>query len=279
MLRDERDDLVPDPLAYRDFIPKKAEILANVQEQLESGYSPSSLLQMDVPKSHLAMRPGSVPCIEDRLVYTAIVGSFADRADSGLEGEHVVPSYRVNRERKTHFFKFGLNQWFKFQDLMRQAYSDGYRYALVTDLTAYFDHINHDLLLGQLQSLGVREGMTTLLKTLLDHWSEGRPVGIPQGLDPSSLLGNVYLDPLDKHMVRNGHRYFRYVDDIRVFGRSESELQRAMLEITRQTRDNDYERRAFAASLKNLPEPEKGNAFRRLRRDYPALEAALALAG
>ncbi len=236
VLTDARDDLVPDPLSYEDFIPKKAEILGNVRKKLQRGYSPSSLLHMDVPKSKLAMRPGSVPAIEDRLVYTAVVGSFAEGIDGSLEDESIVPSYRVASKRKKYLFKFGIKQWFKFQDLMRQAYSDGYKYALVTDLTAYFDHINHELLLGQLRSLGVPDQKLTLLKTLLDHWSEGRPVGIPQGLDPSSLLGNVYLDPLDKHMVRGGHRYFRYVDDIRVFAKSEADLRRSMLEITRQTR-------------------------------------------
>ena len=37
-------------------------------------------------------------------------------------------------------------------------------------------------------------------------------------------------------MTRSGYHYFRYVDDIRVFANSKAELQRAMLDITRQTR-------------------------------------------
>ena len=183
MLNDARDDLVPDPLSYQDFALRKANILASVRERLESSYSPSSLLHMDVPKSRLALRPGAIPLIEDRIVYTAIVGSFAERIDSALEGEEVVPSYRVLTGRKKNLFKFGVRQWFKFQDLMRDAHAAGYRYALFTDLTAYFDHIDHDLLISQLRSLGVPERTLKVLGMLIGHWSDGSPVGIPQGLD------------------------------------------------------------------------------------------------
>ncbi|MXZ89366.1 MAG: RNA-directed DNA polymerase [Dehalococcoidia bacterium] len=119
---------------------------------------------------------------------------------------------------------------------MRQAHASGYKYALLTDLTAYFDHVNHKILLGQLRSFRVSEKNLALLGDLLEHWSGGSPVGIPQGLDPSSFLGNIYLDRLDKHMVRKKYHYFRYVDDIRVFANSESELQRAMVDIIRQNR-------------------------------------------
>ena len=236
MLNDARDDLVPDPLSYEDFKSTKDDILGNVRARLIAGYSPSRLLHMDVPKNELTMRPGSIPVIEDRIAYTALIGSFAERVDGTLEDESVVPSYRVQSGRKKSLFKFGINQWFKFQELTRSHYDSGYRYLLVTDLTAYFDHINHELLIGQLRSTGVSEGALSLLATLLNHWSDGSPVGIPQGLDPSSLLGNVYLDPLDKYMIRHGYHYFRYVDDIRVFANSYSELQRAMVDIIHQTR-------------------------------------------
>lgn len=237
VLNDTRDDLVPDPLSYRDFITTKADFLRHVHTLLQDGYTPSSLLHMEVPKDHLSVRLGAVPLLEDRLAYTAVVGSFAERADAALEDETVVPSYRVKAGNTKAFFKFGINQWFKFQNLMRQAYSDGYTYVLLTDLAAYFDHIDHDLLLGQLRGLKVPEKTLTFLEGLLGSWSHNSPIGIPQGLDPSSLLGNIYLDPLDKHMIREKYYYFRYVDDIRVFANSESELRRAMLAIIRQTRE------------------------------------------
>ena len=237
LLSDAQDDLVPDPLAYEDFKSDKDNLLKSVKQRLQAGYEPTDLLKMDVPKSEFAFRPGSIPVIEDRLAYTALIGSFAEMIDSTLEDEDVVASYRVQTGRKRALFKFGLNQWFKFQNQVRAAYDEGYRYLLATDLTAYFDHIDHNILAGHLRGVGVKEAPVDLLTKLLRHWAEGKSIGIPQGLDPSSLLGNFYLDPLDKSMVREKYRYVRYVDDIRVFGHTRSELRRAMLHIVRETRD------------------------------------------
>ena len=228
---------MPDPLAYEDFKTDKNNLLKDVKRRLQDGYEPTDLLKMDVPKSEFAFRPGSIPVIEDRLAYTALIGSFAELIDSMLEDEDVVASYRVQAGSKKSLFKFGLNQWFKFQSQVRTAYDEGYRYLLATDLTAYFDHIDHNILASHLRSAGVREAPVNLLTGLLGHWAEGKSIGIPQGLDPSSLLGNFYLNPLDKSMVREKYRYMRYVDDIRVFGKTRSELRRAMIHIVREARE------------------------------------------
>ncbi|MDP9238283.1 MAG: RNA-directed DNA polymerase [Chloroflexota bacterium] len=236
MLQDADDDLVPDVLKYEDFIATKLAITADVAKRLRAGYSPSSLLRMDSPKGNLTLRAGAIPELEDRLVYTAIAGVIADVADKSMEAETVVPSYRVRIGKRDEFlFRFPVMQWFKFQDLIRAGYDDGYRYMFRTDLTAYFDHIDHESLKAQLAGLGVHKGVIHLLGLLLDHWLD-RKTGIPQGSAPSSLLGNLYLDPLDKHMIRRGYRYFRYMDDICVFGHSRDELQRAAIEIIHQTR-------------------------------------------
>ena len=48
---------------------------------------------------------------------------------------------------------------------------------------------------------------------------------IPQIYDPSSLLGNFYLDEFDKWVIRNGYIYFRYVDDMRFFCETQTEAK------------------------------------------------------
>ena len=235
-MRDARDDLVPDPIAYRDFRLHRSKILADVRSRLAAGYQPSQLLRMDVPKGDFLLRPATTPEIEDRLVYTALIGTFAHHVDSLLEPEEIVPSNRVRPGRTQDLFKFGLNQWFEFQKLPLSGLSDGYDYMLVTDLVGYFDHIQHVQLLDQLRDAGIPDNVCALLRTILRHWSEGTPIGIPQGPDPSFLLGGFYLNPVDKFMVRSGYRYFRYVDDIRIMAKSEPEIKRAATDLVRQAR-------------------------------------------
>jgi hypothetical protein len=235
-MQDRTDDLVPDVLEYEDFKLARSAIIAGVVKRLRSDYTPSSLLTMDSPKGDLMLRAGSVPEIDDRLVYTAIAGALADRIDAVLEPESVVPSYRVRvGKRDEYLFKMPIPQWFASQDLIRRGYEDGFRFLLKTDLTAYFDHVDHEILLGELKDVGASRTICKLLESLLEHWFR-RKRGLPQGIEPSSLLGNFYLHPMDKHMVRAGFRYFRYMDDIYVFGRSKAEIKRAATELTRETR-------------------------------------------
>jgi RNA-directed DNA polymerase len=55
----------------------------------------------------------------------------------------------------------------------------------------------------------------------MESWTpEG---GTPQGAIISPMLSNIYLDPLDHAMVRDGHEMVRYADDFVILCRSEAE--------------------------------------------------------
>jgi len=80
-----------------------------------------------------------------------------------------------------------------------------------------------------------------LLFRVLDGWtrttSTGTPVGrgIPQGNEISSFLGNLYLVPLDRALThfcgRCKAKWFRYVDDVKVFTKSERDAREAVFVI------------------------------------------------
>jgi hypothetical protein len=97
-----------------------------------------------------------------------------------------------------------------------------------TDLVAYFEHISHADLENQLRLAGVKNPAILLLFKLLQRWQTSNEHGIPQNFDPSSVLANFYLDPIDKEMTRAGFRYLRFVDDICVFARTKLEAKQAM---------------------------------------------------
>ena len=228
VLADSRNDLLPDPLEYADYRHNAAPHIERAKQQLKQGCTPHDIFEIDVPKRGFALRPGTTLLIEDRLVYQALVDKFALRVDSRLEDDSVVYGYRV-RSSGSNMFRHGVSMWLKKQDMIRDGYRrDGYRYLLNTDVVAYFEHINHRILDEQLASHGVDAEVRRCLSRLLSHWSDNRGSGIPQGHDPSSLLGNIYLDPVDKAMVRAGYRYFRWNDDIYVFAHSKADLRRAL---------------------------------------------------
>lgn len=67
--------------------------------------------------------------------------------------------------------------------------------------------------------------------------STGTPIerGIPQGNEISSFLGNLYLVSLDRALIKfckkRDAKWFRYVDDVKVFTKSEKEAREAVFVI------------------------------------------------
>ena len=126
--------------------------------------------------------------------------------------------------------------------LKRQDFS----YLVRTDLVGYFEHIAHRTLTTEMESLGIKKPVVDLLRRLLKWWETSPGHGLPQNTEPSSLLGNLYLDPLDKAMVRAGFKYFRFMDDIYILTSSKLEARKALQLLTNKCRD----RRLFLNSRK-----------------------------
>jgi len=102
------------------------------------------------------------------------------------------------------------------------------------DLKSYFDTIDHDILMDLVKRKVSDGRMLKLLRAFLDQkvmeglkgWIPEK--GSPQGAVISPLLSNIYLDPLDHLMEREGFRMVRYADDFVVLCRSEEEAKRAL---------------------------------------------------
>jgi len=106
------------------------------------------------------------------------------------------------------------------------------------DLKGYFDSIPQDKLL---QAVGKKIADGRVLQLLekylkqgvLDSAKDWQPTeqGTPQGAVISPLLANIYLDPLDHQMVRQGREMIRYADDFIILCRSQAEAQEALVEV------------------------------------------------
>jgi RNA-directed DNA polymerase len=110
----------------------------------------------------------------------------------------------------------------------------GYTYVVDADLKSYFDTIPHDRLMalvGQKVSDGrVLSLIEAYLKQgVLDGLQEWTPeMGSPQGAVISPLLSDIYLDPLDHLMAREGFEMVRYADDFVILCRSPEDAARAL---------------------------------------------------
>ena len=87
------------------------------------------------------------------------------------------------------------------------------------DITKFFDHVNHDILMGRIGTT-IRDkrvlrliGKFLRCGAMVEGIVVGSEEGTPQGGPLSPLLANIYLDALDKELDQRGHSYCRYADD------------------------------------------------------------------
>jgi hypothetical protein len=146
-------------------------------------------------------------------------------------------------------FESWYERWPEFESDAYHAYTtEGYTHLTKTDITAYFENIDLRLLEAQIRSLLKREEnkMIQLLFRILESWtrstSTGTPVGrgIPQGSDVSSFFSNLYLVPLDRALLQfcrqHDAKWFRYVDDVKVFTKSEHDAREVVFLINKSLR-------------------------------------------
>jgi hypothetical protein len=124
---------------------------------------------------------------------------------------------------------------------------DGYRFLATSDIAAYFENIQLPILRDQLLKHLPRETkLVNLLLLFIEAWVErtddGRAHhrGIPQGNFISSFLGNLFLLPLDQTFEQFSNKrdikYFRYMDDVRVFTKTREDARLAIFRMARTLR-------------------------------------------
>ena len=109
-----------------------------------------------------------------------------------------------------------------------RGYADeGYEWAVLLDLSKYFDTLNHEKLLNLLRQEVKDERVIQLIKRFLKSGVMENGVvietteGSPQGGPLSPLLANIYLNEFDHEYERRGVPVIRYADDIVLLCKSE----------------------------------------------------------
>ena len=102
------------------------------------------------------------------------------------------------------------------------------------DITKFFDHVNHDILLGRIAEVIRDKRVLHLIGQYLRRGAmvEGVVIaseeGTPQGGPLSPLLANIYLDALDRELDRRGHCFCRYADDCNIYVGSQAAAERTL---------------------------------------------------
>jgi RNA-directed DNA polymerase len=180
--------------------------------------------RVEIPKPDGGVRKLGIPTVLDRFIQQAVMQVLQRQWDRTFSDY----SYGFRPGRSAHQAVAKAQQYI----------AEGRCWCIDLDLEKFFDRVNHDKLMGQVEN---RVGDKRLLKLIRAFLNAGvmenglvspSVEGTPQGGPLSPLLSNLVLDELDQELERRGHRYVRYADDCNIYVRSERAGQRVMQSVT-----------------------------------------------
>lgn len=239
-------------------------------------FEPISPSRLFVPKGAGLNRSITLLHVEDQILLQAIANILAESVRKRreiVEGK-VVFSNLLNVDDKSIFFlQSWRNCYRQYLDQISRVYTHGYKWVAHFDLAAYYDTISHELLLKTVYPKTKLGPNAETICGWLKHWITPRKTwplqhGIPQGPQSSDFLAEIFLLPIDEAMLKKPG-YVRYVDDIRLFGKTEFEVQDAVQELESLCRDRGLipqgkkfaivELKSLRDALGNLPSIASGS--------------------
>jgi len=228
---------------YRAYAISPDDSLAELGRRLRTdAYRCSHATKVYLPKASLVQRPMSLMSIEDQIVYQAM-GNVVGDALFPIAHPRYFKSVFGNLysgPQKPFCFRDWRLAHRRFTQRIIDLFNEGYVWTATFDLTACYDSIDHRVLLHFLRDLKLDEEFCQRLAAYLRVWTVSQPDspiyqghGIPQGPMTSGILSEVVLRFFDTSVSAesDGIKYLRYVDDIRLFAKTEDVLREQIVEL------------------------------------------------
>jgi hypothetical protein len=229
--REVRDIRSRDIVDWADWFVALDRVLPILRTQIIEGtYAPSPPTRYELPKTKGSFRLITVPNIRDVVVYRHVADVALSRAlPSKVKGAYFSRRHTptpigqtFNLDPSDPYHKF-FTIWLTYNAYRsRTLLASPHDMVVVTDISNYFDSIQHDLLLEYMAPLGLPRKTVGLLGRLLEAFkpqaghSPNPRVGLAQDeLDCSRELAHVFLFEHDRRITQavGEDKYVRWLDD------------------------------------------------------------------
>jgi Reverse transcriptase (RNA-dependent DNA polymerase) len=176
-----------------------------------------------VPKHKYGFRKSTQLDPLDTLIYTSLVYDIGDDIEKSRvpKAKKVAMSYRFkpNSDGRMYDEKYS---WENFQKhSLAKAQKSRIKYVLVADIADFYPRIYSHPLENALRECTTKHHQVKVISHLIKKWNYKASYGIPVGQTASRLLAELVIDDVDKGLISEGIDHCRYVDDFRIFCKSE----------------------------------------------------------
>ena len=246
---DLKDDWFPDALDYDDLFEDSllSNHISDIFTENSGRFTASKRSIFNIPKSNFTIRYALETGLADRAIYHGLVSFLVPRLDPLIPWNVFNHRHDAADGRSRYMFRRAIPAWRDFAGVVENA-TTGQSVLLSTDLSNYYENIDLATLRQTLESVvpnsncsaqeksQLRNHINILFDCLATWTFDGRR-GLPQNRDASSFLANIYMLPIDRHMLSRGYMYYRYMDDIKIVCENLHDARRALKELIVQLRD------------------------------------------
>jgi len=214
---------IPDVLGFEDFAAAPTITYQLVRDRLDRGSLFADHKLFPLPKQEKGtVRPLTVLNPLDEMALRAYVGRCSAAVAAATYEKRVLNGL-IRRPGPGWYCADFREQSRKRRQLQRELYEDNRINAVgFFDVKKFFPTCRHDVLQELLSRVRAPSGAVVMLVGMLTQlFGTGR--GLPIGFEGSGPLANLFLAPLDRVLLDEGHEFVRWTDDLDVFLRDSSE--------------------------------------------------------